>query len=571
MQTTAIEHIAHLVAICASKGIREVIISPGSRNAPLIIAFDAHPKIKTYVVHDERSAAFFALGLAESLNRPVAICCTSGSAALNYAPAIAEAYYRYLPLLILTADRPPEWIDQGDGQTIRQKNVYHNYIKAEFQLPEDRNEIGLSDEIVRKALKELLDLPAGPVHINIPLDEPLYGLEENNWEAKLEQPKPLLETLDNVEKKTVSAGWQGAGKKMILIGQQHGAYKLPESLKKLMEDPSVVVLTENTSQVKDFARACHCIDRVLASMDFNNIEEFQPDILISIGGAIVSKRIKQFFRKHKPEIHWRVGKFPFREDTFRALTASFQVREETFFDFLLELPTQTSNFGGRWKQLDFLAEDAHGKFISTAPWSDLLAFEHVLNAIPENSNLHLGNSSVVRYGQLFNPVPSVRYFSNRGVSGIDGSTSTALGMANGDPRLMTLITGDISFFYDSNALWNNYLPPNLRIILVNNGGGGIFRYIPGPTSTPQRDYFFAPHSGNAEKLCAAFGVHYLSASSAEELDQQFDSFYMEREDGRPVLLEIDTTNEENEVILHAYFGTIARDVKNKSNVKRLNP
>lgn len=560
MRTTAKDHIAHLVASCAVNNILDVVISPGSRNAPLIIAFDAQPEINTYLIHDERSAAFFALGLAEELNRPVALCCTSGSAPLNYAPAVAEAYYRKIPLLILTADRPSELVDQGDGQTIRQFGIYSNYIKSQWELPnhdaDKRDE--KSKEVVLQMMESLLTEPQGPVHLNIPLAEPLYEVIESSVAGSVVEIKQHNQRISAEDRQQILIDWQKAERKMILIGQQNGYYKISPSLREIITDPSVAVLVENTSNCADFHNINHCIDRSLAAMKEEEILDYAPDLLITIGGAIVSKRIKGFLRKHKPAIHWRVGHFPIEEDTFQSLSASYAMDEADFFKLLTESERAPNLFGAKWKQLDFIAEEKHQAYLEKTEFSDLKAFELILSFIPDDSDLHMANSSVVRYCQLFNPITEVRYFSNRGVSGIDGSGSTALGTAVASNRLMTLISGDISFFYDSNALWNNYLPSHMRLIVINNGGGGIFKYIPGPASTEQLDYFFAEHHGNVEKLAAAFNVHYMKAESTDELEQNLPLFYQPQQDERPVILEINTTSIENERVLIDYFNSLGK-------------
>lgn len=562
MNTTSITHVAHLVEICVQKGISKVVISPGSRNAPLIIAFDNHPAIEVFLIHDERSAAFFALGLAERLNEPVALTCTSGSAPLNYAPAISEAYYRNIPLLILTADRPTALIDQGDGQTIRQTNVFNNYIKAAYETPDNPSEAEIlwSDEVVNNAINTLMEVPAGPVQINIPLAEPLYGTQDLKAIPIITPTNLQRGTLTAKDKKDIIEDWERSERKMILIGQLPPGYLLTQTMKQVLSDPSVAILVENTSNVNDFQKICHCIDRVLAILPPEKITEYKPDLLISIGGAIVSKKIKTFLRKNKPKTTWRIGEFSFEEDTFQSLTKSFNVHPNLFFECLADAKNDSiSNFGYRWKQLDFLAEEKHREFLeSKGTYSDLTVFDLILDTLPDDSNLHLANSSVVRYSQLFNPISNVNYLSNRGVSGIDGSTSTAAGYAFVDAaKLNALITGDISFFYDSNALWNQYLRTNFKIILINNGGGGIFKIIDGPKKSRQSDLFFAPFKASAQKVCEAFDVKYLKAVNADEISKQLSEFYTFDETNRPCLLEIFTTDSENEQVLKDYFDYIS--------------
>lgn len=559
MQTTNITHIAHLIELCSLYGIRHVVLSPGSRNAPLIIAFDEHPEIKTWLVHDERSAAFFALGIADALNEPVAIACTSGSAPLNYSPAIAEAYYRNVPLFILTADRPVALIDQGDGQTIRQKNVFSNFVKASFELPDFsiENDLKKSDDIVNESLQTLTQIPKAPVHLNIPLSEPLYGIAELTTRPEKNPTSFFTNELSAKEKNLISTEWKKSTKKLILIGQHSPDLKLQLSLLPVLRNSDVAVLVENTSNLQHFQKLVHCIDRTLAVIKEDELADFSPDLLISFGGAIISKKIKAYFRNHKPKNNWRIGNYLFEEDTFQSLTKTFRVSADKFLDFVGQIEyTPESNFGDKWKQKDFIAQNFHAQFLEKLVWSDLKAFEIILDSVPAGVNLHMGNSSVVRYCQLFNPVGSTSYFSNRGVSGIDGSTSTAVGFSAVTPdKLNVLISGDVSFFYDSNALWNNYLNSNLRIIVINNGGGGIFQILDGSNSVKQADYFFSPYTADLSKLCEAYGIHYLAAKSETELETQLNTLFSANEK-RPLLLEVKTFSQNNAGALKDYFGSL---------------
>lgn len=560
MNTTKISHVAHLIEICVQHGVTKVVISPGSRNAPLIIGLDAHPKIEVFLVHDERSAAFFAMGMAEESNSPVAITCTSGSAPINYAPAISEAYYRNIPLVVLTADRPVELIDQGDGQTIRQKNLYQNFIKGSFELPNfpSKTERTISDTIANEALNLAVQVPKGPVHINIPLSEPLYETQELHTKPELIISQAIEPVFSDADKAEISTNWQQAEKKLILIGQLAPNDLDVQAFASVIGDSSVAILVENTSNLQHFQRICHSIDRTLAIINEDEVSDFAPDLLITLGGAIISKKIKAFFRSNKPQVNWRVGQYQFEEDTFQSLSRSFEIKPQTFFNFIGTLEQNVnSNFGGKWKQKDFLANEIHNDFLAEAPYSDLKAFELILDAIPDNSNIHMANSSVVRYCQLFNPVAGMSYYSNRGVSGIDGSTSTAAGIANvSKEKLNVLISGDTSFFYDSNALWNSHLTSNLRIIVINNGGGGIFKIIDGPNNSAQSHHFVANFDAKIKSICEAFNVQHLEAKSIEELAAIFQDFYAIKESDQPVLLEVNTSGISNEKTLKKYFSKI---------------
>lgn len=559
MKSTGKTHIAHLVDIAVQHGLRKVVVSPGSRNAPLVIALDLHPKIEIFLVHDERSASFMALGMAEESGEPVAITCTSGSAPANYTPAITEAYYRQIPLMVWTADRPSSLIDQGDGQTIRQKGMFSNFIKAEFQLPDEPkgHQIKLSDELVNHAFHEVMQVPKGPVHINIPLAEPLYELSNEPIQPLYNSLQIKKNGLSKEEQLHIKKTWAQAEKKLIIIGQMPSGYLTIEKWQPILADPSVAILVENTANFIHFERFCHTIDRTLALIQPNEVEKYRPDLLVSMGGAIISKRIKSFFRQHKPKWNWRIGHYHFEEDTYQSLTRFFHTHPNELIACIgQEEIMPLSNFGSQWKQLDFVSADRMEGYLLNAPFSDLKAFELILDTIPDGANIHMGNSSVVRYCQLFNPVRGMRYYSNRGVSGIDGSSSTALGIALESPnRLNVLISGDISFLYDSNALWNHYLPSNFRMIVINNGGGGIFKIIDGPKSTAQLDYFFAETEVDLKSLCAAYSLDHMAVKNEDEFLLACSSFYNDSNE-RPIILEVQTKGNENEDVLSAYFRAL---------------
>ena len=560
MITTKIKHVASFANICVANGIKTVVISPGSRNAPLVTAFESHPSIKTYLIHDERVAAFVALGMAETSGEPVIITCTSGSAPLNYAGAISEAYYRQIPLFVVTADRPPELIDQGDGQTIRQKDVFSNYIKASFELPAEPCEIETSNTISKEAISSLISTPKGPVHLNVPLYEPLYEREdfiEDNYDYAVD--KKAINNWENEDKEELERVWKESQKILLIIGQNPNE-GLFESISPLLERSEVAVLVENTSNLVHFGKIVHCIDRTLAELTEAELTDFSPDLIISTGGAIISKRIKRYLRDFKPKNNWRVGHFLINEDTYQSLTKSIRCPPKYLFNFLANIDkVSPSNYGNKWKQKDLLAQDKHEAFLnSNESISDLKVFQTLLDFLPENSNLHMGNSSVVRYCQLFNPIKSIKYFSNRGVSGIDGSLSTAIGSAIMSPeKLNTVILGDISFLYDSNGLWLNDMPSNIRIIVINNGGGGIFKILPDARNSEHKDRFFAPHKPKISAICEAFNIVHSKVDSINDLENAMSSFYHIPKHDRPLLLEIDTTAVESQFVLDEYFKYIA--------------
>ena len=549
-----------LVEICAQKGIKHVVISPGSRNAPLIISFNRHPNFICHSVVDERCAAFFAMGMAQQLKMPVIICCTSGSAALNYAPAIVEAYYQKIPLLILTADRPPEWIDQMDGQTIRQSNIYDNYIKGSFDFPtsvESIDDRWFAQRIVNEAI-EMTQFPeAGPVHINMPFREPLY--EVRNYEGEdfpktFTTTKTLLE-LPESEILELKKEWRTYNKILVITGLLHPNEALNSVLNDISNQKNVAILTETTSNVfgKYFNRS---IDRVIAGIEGDEID-YAPDLLITLGGPVVSKKVKAFLRQNKPKAHWHINASNDAVDTYQSLTRIIPVSPEKVLKFFKEVEIE-SDYRDKWLQKDASLQKVYNEFIQEIEFCDLKVFETVLNQIPKESQLQFANSTVVRYSNLFDqPAQNkLRCFSNRGTSGIDGTISTAIGAAQANQDLTTVITGDLSFFYDSNALWITPFPQNLKIILINNKGGSIFRIIDGPSNIEELEPFFeAKHNLNAEFIAKTFGLDYTFCDNEADLKQSLKEVYKD-EINRASLLEVSTENKLNPEILKRYFNQL---------------
>ncbi|MFC2110988.1 2-succinyl-5-enolpyruvyl-6-hydroxy-3-cyclohexene-1-carboxylic-acid synthase [Bacteroidota bacterium] len=545
----------HLVNICALKGIETIIISPGSRNAPLIVGFNQHPKIKCLSIQDESSAVFFALGMAQQSRKTVALVCTSGTAALNYAPAIAEAYYQKIPLLILTADRPQEWVDQADGQTIRQNNIYSNYIKKSFQLPV---KIDCDDEswhvsrIISEAINNTQYPDKGPVHINIPFREPLYNgkieISKDYKIIEIIQSEPSLpkKDLDNLV-----SDWNKFKSKIVLVGMGDEDVELNYLLEKLSTDNSVVILSETTSNLNS-DEFFPCIDKLLASI--SKEKDFSPELLITIGGAIVSKKIKAFFRNHKPQEHWHISEIDLHIDTYQSLTRNVCVDAKYLFNSILDkIKADKKEFKARFLSKKIHIENKHNEFLEKASFSDLKAFDTILQAIPENSNLHLANSTPVRYAQLFIPQKKLIFNSNRGTSGIDGCVSTAIGAAYENKIPTTIITGDIGFFYDSNSLWNNHISPLLRIIVINNSGGGIFRIIDGPDKTEELEEFFeTTHNLNFGDIAKTFDLSYYFCDDLESLKSQLNDFY-DLSKNKAAILEIKTPRLKNAKVLKDYF------------------
>ncbi|MBK7238677.1 MAG: 2-succinyl-5-enolpyruvyl-6-hydroxy-3-cyclohexene-1-carboxylic-acid synthase [Flavobacteriales bacterium] len=558
---------AELARLCAEKGVRYAVISPGSRSAPLVIAFNSRKEIECLQVIDERSAAFFALGMAQQLHAPVVLICTSGSAVLNYGPAIAEAFYQRIPLLVITADRPEEWVDQGEGQAIRQQGVLALHMKRSVQLPRI-----LTDELARwncgRLINEAFDhtlIPVpGPVHVNVPFAEPLYGTVD-----EIAQPaRVIAQIMTESFVLPEHARWliqQIATKKKILILAGQGVWSdgMRKQLQQLAALPQISIHTEATSNLDDDAFITG-IDRVIEGVNDENSETLKPEVLITFGGAIVSKRIKTLLRQWSPELHWHIDNGQRHFDTYQSLTHDIAVSPEVFFAQVsdtvrsimehLKMPVDYTPecYAAQWNALDEATTKVHYRILATAPFCDLTVFHALMERIPNGSDVHLANSTPTRYAQLFERTHNHRYFSNRGTSGIDGCTSTAVGAAFATKHPTTLITGDVAFCYDSNAFWNANLSPSLRVIVIDNGGGNIFRYIEGPDRDPALLHWFdSPHQRKIEALVKSYDLPYYAATDHASLMTGLDALYAEHT--RPGVLHVITDAELSPKVLRDYF------------------
>jgi len=518
--------------ICFRKGIRNVVLCPGSRSAPMTLAFVRHGGFSCYSIIDERSAGFIALGIAQQLKMPVAIVCTSGTAVLNLYPAITEAYYQKIPLLILTADRPPEWIDQTDGQTIRQHNIFASHIKKSFSLPVETSaaeDLWLANRVTSEAINASLYPEHGPVHINVPLREPLYNVPDplpKNDALKVIDELPATLQLDESAMESLAAEWNNAEKKMIIGGQYDFDEPLNHALSGLAS--AAAVISEITSNLTHEKFIRH-IDVDFNAMSADSEKTFSPDLLISFGGSVLSKRLKQFLRAAKPRQHWHLDPSHLSPDTFQSLTKVLPVSASAFFKLLAaKNKTASSPFAEEWQELERKAIAALDSYLDQAAFSEFTVIRDAMNALPNHSAVQFGNSMPVRYASILGlrTERGITVNCNRGTSGIDGIVSTAVGAALASKKHTTLVTGDLSFFYDSNALWNQHLPPNLKIIVINNSGGGIFRIIDGSSTVPELEPYFATHQNlSIEKLVMAFGVPYFSARDAAGLQASLKKLY----------------------------------------------
>jgi 2-succinyl-5-enolpyruvyl-6-hydroxy-3-cyclohexene-1-carboxylate synthase len=465
-----------------------------------------------------------------------------------------------MPLIVLTADRPDYWIDQLESQCIRQEGIYRNFVKKEVNLPlgESEKELWFAARQISECLNLAVSGTPAPVHINIPLEEPLHQLID----AELPEVKdiaiaPAKPKISEAELSGLAEIVGQSKKIMVLAGQLNPNPELEKAMAAFVAKTRAVVLHEHLSNLSN-DRFVGSIDALMAAILEENATDYNPDLLITLGGQFVSKSLKQFLRKNKPDEHWHLSSGAEHFDTYQSLTKVIQTEVFDFFESLVGQEFQTnSDYLQLWKNKEARVNQLRDEFVANAEFSDLKAFELISKNIPEKSVVHLGNSSPVRYALIHGRVKQAEYYSNRGTAGIDGCLSTAVGFASESEKINTVIVGDLSFFYDSNALWNKYIGSNLRIIVIHNGGGNIFSMIKGPGETPAfREHFFTENTHKAERLAKAFGLEYFSASNESELQQALTEFYSL--DMKAAVLEVFTDADVNVKVFRELFKEVKK-------------
>lgn len=535
-------------------GVIDVVTSPGSRNAPLIIAVERSNAFRIRTVIDERSAAFIALGIAQASMKPVALVCTSGTALLNYAPAVAEAYYRKLPLIVVSADRPAAWIGQDDSQTLPQPGILDQItnfsinISGELSSHED---LWKAERLLNEAFHGALEGRQGPVHINIPLSEPLGEEREEGTDGHNFRKIGLIlpEKKLSVEQARILAG-RAQGKRVLIIGGFCApSAQLNKAIATLSSLRNVVILADALANINSPG----VIERPdLLNFDRLTIGEAKADILITFGGGLLSRRVKEYLRRSEFSEHWHVGANEMLIDSYFSLTQRIEISESDFFPrfanamrYLSEHKNAATTVAYRyreiWKNAILEGEKTFRLKVKTDNWTDRKAIWTLLQKLPAQWNLQLSNGLTVRYAMNSGACRFHRRDCNRGVSGIDGSVSTAVGASLPYQGTTLLITGDMSMQYDIAALSCNYLTPRLKIAVINNGGGGIFRKIEPTRNLPELEERFVCRTNlPLEMLAQAYGLRYFRASSDRELEAVLPAF--SNETSFPCLLEIITQN-----------------------------
>lgn len=543
-----------IAEICRFHGVETAVLCPGSRCAPLTLAFSRTEGVRCMSIVDERSAAFIALGIAETTQKPVVLVCTSGSAVLNFGPALAEAFYRHIPLVVLTADRPQRLVGQQDGQTMNQPNVFANYIKESFSLVGDAQsdeELAYVQRTINAALIKS-KAARGPVHVNISFEEPLYKLADEEKPARCISYVESTPSLDKLLKEALPH----ASKWLFVIGSRKNDAAENQLLEKIAG--KIPVLSESISNFH--AGSIRNANEIIRSISADEKTALVPDVLVTFGEGIISKNLKGFIRTHKPKRHIHIDAQGEVIDTYQCLTDVVALSISDAISAIAENTTPDSAYLDIWKSASQRTAEKVRQTISTLAFGDLRAMDFVTKQLPPASLVHVSNSMAVRYlnicaGNLQQP----EVFCNRGTSGIDGSISTALGNAIGTSKSVWVITGDLSFQYDGNALWNGFVPTDLKIIIINNSGGGIFRLIDGPSSVPElTERFETRTESSAEYKALQHGLAYFSCTDEESLATAWADFIQET--GKACILEIFTDPIANENIFKSFQQQLSNKI-----------
>lgn len=543
-----------IAELCFRKGIVDAVFCPGSRCAPLTLAFARHGKITKRIFSDERSAGFIGLGIAQQTNKPVVLLCTSGTAVYNFAPAVAEAFFQRIPLIILTADRPTEWIGQHDGQTIFQGEAFGKHVKRFYQLPQEYehpDNTWTINRTINEAINLALEGAQGPVHINLPFREPLYPASEDviNFSENIRVIKDqgILQDLSEDLIQELNKEWGNYQNILIVAGQGDFDSKLIDTLSKSTHD--IPVVSEVITNLHPLHNGIRHADVFLSKASSDVKKTLRPDLLITFGKSVISKSLKVFLRQYPPRSHWHIQASGRVADTFQNVTRIVRTEPIQFLSFMNSLnkkpefeSQKQTNYLKLWEIEERRAVRCLEAFFPQPELGELECVKEVIKALPEKSHLHLANSMSVRYANIIglNELHTgIKVFANRGTSGIDGCSSTAVGHCLSSTVLNVLITGDLAFFYDRNAFWHNYPLPNLRIVLLNNHGGIIFKMIDGPSNLPETDeYFVTQQKLSAKKLSEEFDFDYLELSHRRKLKNLLKDFF--EEDGRAKILELQT-------------------------------
>lgn len=514
------ENVRQLVALMKQHGIQNVVLCPGSRNVPITQTILGDDYFNAYSIVDERSAAFVALGMIDETGKPAAVCCSSGTALMNMGSAVCEAYYRALPLLIISADRPMHLLNRLEGQTIPQANIFQRTTNLSVDV-DDRGKEGnlFANRLINQALIALTSPCSGPVHINIHFDNPIHDfVDESLAEVRKVNIVPVYPT---AELYLPTQAAKDSHKVMVLVGQMPYDKDVREAVKYLKERGCLVLAEPLSNLGAEILDVAH-LDMILKAVDRSEWQSLAPDLLITFGGNIVSKRIKELLVRFAPKKHWHISHtFPVKDpDPYDSMTDLFDCKVTDFVESL-SLHIDTLEIDKSYQLLWSYLENVLPEPKSLHKASSFAYMQKLLTALPEESNLVLGNSSIVRLSMLFDFPKDTHVFCNRGVSGIDGSLSTALGIALKSDRHTYVFIGDLSLLYDMNVM-RQKLPSNMTIVLLNNHGGAIFHEIPALQKADKAvldDFIASSHTISPKGWAEDNNIVYRRIYDSDELDE----------------------------------------------------
>jgi 2-succinyl-5-enolpyruvyl-6-hydroxy-3-cyclohexene-1-carboxylate synthase len=554
-------YLATMIQGLVQSGVEDVVISPGSRSTPMAILMAEHPTLKTWMNIDERSAAFFALGIAKASRKPVALLCTSGTAAANYYPAIVEATHSRVPLIILTADRPHELRGVGAPQAINQIDLFGKYSKwfVEMALPESTSTmLYYAKTVASRAVSTSLSSPAGVVHLNFPLREPLLpNLHELQWEMVSTEKVVLAREQDTLPTRLVPILHKiKTHEKGIIVCGPHDQIGFPEAVVSLADQLGYPILADPLSQLRSGLHAkdmiIDCYDTVLKSTRM--FEELNPDVIIRFGAMPVSKLLAQFMARSSAAYQLVVDQDEgFRDPTLLG-THFIHMNEIDFCKDTVSLfsgsPVGNSkDYQNKWK----LANEVV-KPILLSKVTDFYfegdVVRYLAHALEDEMSLFIGNSMPIRDIDSFYFVNEkrVRLLANRGANGIDGIISTALGASIKEERLV-LVVGDLTFYHDLNGLLASKLHSlPITIIVVNNNGGGIFSFLPQANEEKHfEELFGTPIELDYEKVVTMYDGHFTRVGSWPEFESALAKSF---KSDRLSVIEVPTASRDENVKLH---------------------
>ena len=546
--------ILELIALLKKFEIRKIVVSPGSRHRPFVASIEQDDYFELFSVVDERGAAFFAIGLIQECNEPVAITCSSGTACMNYGSAIVEAYYQKLPLLVLSSDRNPVFLNQGEDQMYDQASTFIGCTKYHAQLPIIHNDTDrwYCNRLINEGLISLTTHGKGPVHLNIPVVS--HHADSINIEELPDVRKINYHTL------TLSLKWQDFankldGKKIAIVWGQsvHHSNALTKAIDKFAKKSGAVILTDRMSNCNSAYALTNTL-LALKAIKPTETDSMMPDIVISIGGNYIFNNELKSFLKQGNMINWQVGEDVNICDPFWCLTDKFNMTEIDFFESLADtiIPTQDSTFRSNWLQFENLPHPSLEEF------NEIYPIGRLIQSLPDNCDLQLANSNTIRFAHYFNIKSSIRVNCNRGVNGIDGSMSTAMGFSAINKKPTFYITGELSFFYDMNALWIKYRSANLRILLVNNNGGAVMYDLhTHPTDNKYPIYLATGHDAVAKGWAESQGFRYIAAHNKSEVDEGI-AILTDPKQEKPIILEVFTDYDSDGTAANKFFASLDR-------------